>query len=372
MWATLLFYTFVVAAALQSLYFLLIFSKLAFRKKEKHKTKTSAQEAVSIIICAKNEAQNLKENLPGILNQNYTNFEIVLINDASTDNTLAVMEGFAAKHPHVKIVDVASNETFWGNKKYALTLGIKAATYNHLLFTDADCKPQTDYWLAEMANCFSSQKTIVLGYSPYAYIKKSFVNILIRFETMLTGLQYISYAAAGIPYMGVGRNLAYHRSEFFRANGFVEHIKLLSGDDDLFVNQVATKANTAICLSPQSFMVSKPKRTFPEWFRQKRRHVSTANRYKAGHKILLSLYFISNVLFWVLIPVLISLSIQLFWVLSIALSLILIKCIVYKGGFKKLGDTSLWWWSPVLEIFLITIQFAIFIANSISKPTHWK
>ncbi|XLS28014.1 glycosyltransferase [Flavobacteriaceae bacterium M23B6Z8] len=370
--ANLLFYTFIAVSVIQLCYFLFIFRKLSFYTRPVRKEDANKTPPVSVIICAKNEAHNLAANIPAILNQQYPTFELVLINDASSDDTLAVMEGFAASNRNVKIVDVENIEAFWGNKKYALTLGIKSASYDHLLFTDADCKPAGNAWIAKMMHCFTDQKTIVLGYSPYEKVKKSLVNVLIRFETLITGIQYISYANLGIPYMGVGRNLAYHRSEFFRVKGFVNHMKLLSGDDDLFVNQVATKRNATVCLQPESFMVSSPKRTFRDWFRQKRRHVSTASYYKFHHKFLLGLYYISNLMFWITLIVLMILFIKPLWVGAIAIILVLLKTIFYKKAFSKLGDTSVWWSSPFLEIFLITIQFAIFIVNRISKPRHWK
>lgn len=363
------------ATLIQLLFFVFIFRKLSFAKEVEDKVYGSDirfTEPVSIIICAKNEAANLRENLPYILKQNYKTFEVVLINDASSDETLEVMEEFASRHRNIKIVDVASNETFWGNKKYALTLGIKVATSDYLLFTDADCKPNSENWVAQMANCFTSQKSIVLGYSPYKQVKNSFLNILIRFETLLTGLQYLSYARAGIPYMGVGRNLAYHKKEFFNAKGFVNHIKLLSGDDDLFVNQVANKANSVVCIAPGSFITSNPKRSFSEWFRQKRRHVSTASYYKLIHRILLGFYFITKILFWISLFILLFQSYKLVVTISIAVFLLIVKLIFYRKAFSRLGDTSLWWSTPLLEIFLITFQFAIFIANRISKPKHWK
>lgn len=369
---SLLFYTFVSAAVIQLCYFLFIFRRLSFNTEVPITKTTGNQPPVSVIICAKNEAQNLTINIPHILNQKYHLFELVLINDASSDDTVAVMESFAAENSNIKIVDVENNETFWGNKKYALTLGIKAATYDHLLFTDADCKPSSSSWITKMALCFTDQKTIVLGYSPYEKVRKSLINVLVRFETLLTGLQYISYANSGIPYMGVGRNMAYHKNEFFQSKGFINHMKLLSGDDDLFVNQVATKRNATVCLQPESFMISIPKKTFRDWFRQKRRHVSTAANYKFQHKLLLGLYYLSNLLFWIILPFLLIFQMNPLWAGAIAIVLISIKTVFYKRAFEKLGDASVWWSSPFLEILLITIQFAIFILNSISKPRHWK
>lgn len=173
---------------------------------------------VSVLICAKNEAENLEKNLPYILEQEYQNFQIVLINDASIDNTLKVMESFAHRDSRIKIVDVRNNEAFWG-KKYALTLGIKSAKNDLLIFTDADCRPAGKHWLKQMVGSFSNTQTIVLGFGGYQTIKHSLLNQLIRFETVLTAIQYFSYAISGMPYMGVGRNMAYHRDEFLEFEG---------------------------------------------------------------------------------------------------------------------------------------------------------
>src|SRR5690554_6616559 len=255
----ILLYIFVAVVGIQVLYFIFFFGKFAFLK---HNKKTPINIPVSVIICAKNEAENLKVFLPSIINQDYPNFQIVLINDASYDETFEVMEEFAELHTNIKLVNVANNEAFWANKKYALTLGIKAAKHNHLLFTDADCKPVSPHWISEMAYHFSERKSIVLGYGSYAKVKNSFLNKLIRFETFLTAIQYFSFAKLGIPYMGVGRNLAYTKDEFFNTNGFMSHMYIRSGDDDLFINQVATSQNTEICFSEESFTESTPKKTF--------------------------------------------------------------------------------------------------------------
>jgi len=232
---------------------------------------------VSVIICAKNEAENLKDFIPSILEQNYTDFEVILVNDASIDDTLEVMESFEKLDPRVRLVDVKNIEAFWGKKKYALTLGIKKAKNSALLFTDADCRPESNMWISEMASNFRDNKTIVLGYGGYLKNKGSFLNKLIRYETLLTAIQYFSFAKWGIPYMGVGRNLAYTSQEFYAQNGFATHLHIKSGDDDLFVNQAGTEENTAITFNRASITRSIPKTSFSTWILQKRRHISTAN-----------------------------------------------------------------------------------------------
>ncbi|MBI9041183.1 glycosyltransferase [Lutibacter sp.] len=363
------FIAFIAIFCIQFLYYIFIFGSFAFSKKKL--VTTTFNQPVSVLICAKNEAKNLKENLPFFINQSYANFELVLINDCSRDKTLKIIEDFQKEYPNkIKIVDVKENEQFWGSKKYALTLGIKAASHEYLLFSDADCKPVSEHWISEMTQHFSD-KSIILGYGAYEKIKKSFLNKLIRFETLLTAIQYFSYAKIGKPYMGVGRNLAYTKSLFFSVNGFADHIKIKSGDDDLFVNQVATKSNTSNCFTFNSFTVSKPKTTFKSWILQKRRHVSTASNYKASHKFLLGLFFTSQILFWILSVVLVAFLFN--WVVVAAFIFVrfLIQNLVIGFSAKKLNENDLVVLTPLLEIFLIFVQLFIFIKNTISKPHHW-
>jgi len=364
---TLLLYIFVAITAIQIIYFL-IFGAFAFAKYTKNK---QYDIPVSVIVCAKNEAENLQLLLPQLLQQSYKNFEIVLINDASSDETLEIMEQFQKENSNIKIVNVQNNEAFWGNKKYALTLGIKAATNDFLVFTDADCKPATKYWLTEMTQHFSSTKKIVIGYGAYAKKKYSFLNLLIRFETVMAAIQGFSYAKIGIPYTAVGRNLAYHRDEFYRVNGFINHIKIRSGDDDLFIKDAASGKNTAICFSKDSFTISQAKTSFGAWFQQKRRHVSTSSHYKFIHKFLLGTFYLTQFLFWVVAIVLLCTSLWQYALIILAFRII-IQYLILGFASSKLKEQDILYLLPFLEIFLISIHFGIFITNMTSKPTHWK
>ena len=364
---SVLFYTFVVFTGIQLIYYFAFSSFLFENKKDK---KSDNVVPVSVIICAKNEAENLQNFLPSILSQEYADFEVILINDASSDETLEVMESFKEKHTNIKIISVENIEAFWGNKKYALTLGIKGANNEHLLFTDADCKPVSKHWISEMSKNFHAEKTIVLGYGKYKK-EKSFVNLLVRFETLLTAIQYFSYAKLGSPYMAVGRNLAYHRSEFFNVKGFINHMHIKSGDDDLFIQDAANKENTTFTTSKKSFTESIAPTNFTAWFQQKRRHISTANHYKTPHKFFLGLFFVSKVLFYLLA---ITLFFFYSWkiILPIFLTYYLVQYIVIGASAKKLKEPTIIYFLPFLEIGLLIFQFSIFITNLSSKPKHWK
>lgn len=364
-----IFCIFIAVVFVQFLYYVVFFGKFSFARPQ---VSTQKRIPVSVIVCAKNEEENVKRFVPLLARQNYPDFEIVLIDDASSDETLEVFEAFEKQYPNIKLVRVQNNEAFWGNKKFALTLGIKAAKNEYLLFTDADCYPTSDNWIKEMSSQFTQQKTIVLGYGAYDKIKNSFLNKLIRFETLLTATQYFGWARSGKPYMGVGRNLAYKREEFFRTNGFIEHMKIRSGDDDLFINEAANKKNTAICFTADSFTYSQPKTSFKDWFAQKRRHVSTARHYKSFDRFQLALFFGSQLLFFALPVILLLFRYQWIAVAGLIGFRYLFAWLSLGFAAGKLKEKDVMYWYPLLEVSLIFTQLNVFVTNTFSKPVHWK
>ena len=367
--AHILFVAFIAIIFIQFFYYVLIFRRFAFSKSEKN---TLKNVPISVIVCAKNEEENVKKYLPLLLNQNYPLFEVVLIDDSSFDHTLDIFEDFAKNHSNIKLVKIQNNEAFWGNKKYALTLGIKAAKNEYLVFIDADCYPNSTEWLANIASKFSKDKTIVLGYGGYEKVKGSFLNYIIRYETLLSAIQYFSWAKLGKPYMGVGRNMAYKREEFFKVNGFINHIKIRSGDDDLFINEAATSKNTTTIYTPESFTYSKPKYTFKEWFTQKRRHINTANYYKFFDKLQLSIFYTSQLLFLILALILIIIQYQIYWVLFLLGLRYLFSWIIIIFSSYKLKEKDIAFGYPVAEMVLILMQLFIYISTKIRKPVHWR
>ena len=365
----LLLCLFIAVVVVQFLFYIVIFGKFSFIKPQVSKQK---RIPISVIVCAKNEEENVKNFIPLLLSQNYPEFEIVLIDDASSDNTLELFEAFEKENSSIKLVKVENNEAFWGNKKFALTLGIKAAKNEYLLFTDADCYPTSTEWITQMSSQFTQQKTIVLGYGGYEKVKNSFLNKIIRFETLLTATQYFAWAKTGKPYMGVGRNLAYKREEFFKTNGFIDHMKIRSGDDDLFINQAANSKNTTFCFAPESFTYSKPKTSFKDWFAQKRRHTSTAKNYKSFDRSQLALFYASQLLFYILSIILLLFLYQWIVVLSLIVFRYIFAWISLGFSASKLKEKDVMYWFPIIEITLIFTQLNIFITNTFSKPVHWK
>jgi biofilm PGA synthesis N-glycosyltransferase PgaC len=328
-------------------------------------------QPLSVIICARNEATNLQEFLPLVLEQDYPEFEVIVVNDRSWDKTQEVLEAFAEQYVQLKIVNVRDGGKFIAGKKFAVTMGIKAAAHEWLVFTDADCKPASSLWLRSMQQPADGTTEILLGYSPY--LKRSgLLNSLIRFETFFTAVNYLAFAVKGMPYMGVGRNMAYRKALFFKNKGFAAHMHIPSGDDDLFVNAHATKHNTAIEINPDAFVWSEPKRTWMEYLRQKKRHFGAGKMYKPKHKFILSAQIIIQFLYYALTITALCFKPTQYVALGILLLSILLRCLVYPRLLKRLAYGDLRWWFPLLDILLFIFLVFNGILSIFVKKVQWK
>lgn len=256
----------------------------------------------------------------------------------------------AEKYDEVHPIYIPSDTLYKGNKKNSLTIAIEQAKYEHLLFTDADCVPSSEYWLSEMSKGFTKEKSLILGYGKYA-VQSTFLNKIIRYETLLTAWQYFNYALWGIPYMGVGRNMAYTKTFFQKANGFTKHNYLKSGDDDLLVSEAGNAENTAIVCHENAFTISKPKETWKDWFRQKRRHITTSVAYKTLHKTLLGLFYINQIGFYLLLFILIFKGLLTKFVIFI----VVLRFLAYYSTLipvaKKLKEQDLLLFAPFWNYF---------------------
>ena len=364
----LLFTLFVFSIIIQIVYFFWLFN---IDLKSDSENLVVQNLPISIVIAAKNEANNLSQLLDAIIDQNHRKYEVILVNDASTDDSLNIMLAYHKQHKNFKVINLAPSKTYTGNKKNALTHGIAAAQYEQLLFIDADCLPVSNNWAAQMASHFSDKVAVVLGYGAYSKIRGSLINKIIRYETLLTAIQYFSYAKQGMPYMGVGRNLAYKKTVYKMNKGFKAHRHIKSGDDDLLIRDIALSDNTAICLLKESFTVSKPETNLLKWIKQKRRHISTAHAYKPKHKILLGLFYLSQFLFWLLAILLLVISFK--WQLIIILIAIrqLSQFIIYRRFAKTLDEKDLIYLFVLLDFLVVIFQMTIFMSNLISKPRSW-
>ncbi|HEX2535708.1 MAG TPA: glycosyltransferase [Chitinophagaceae bacterium] len=357
----LLFSLFIAVTLIQLCYYGFFFRRLAVYRTP---DRSLQQQPVSVIVCARDEDENLARHLPGLLVQDYpATHEVLVIDDNSLDDSKYILEELKRTFPHLQVIRLTQEAKLIQGKKYPLSIGIKEARHEVVLLTDADCVPATEHWLQKMQAAFTPGVELVLGYGAY-YRRPGLLNKLIRWETAHTALQYLSYALAGQPYMGVGRNMAYTKDLFFRNKGFASINHIPSGDDDLFVNKAATAGNTAIVIDPEAFTLSRPKQTWKEWMRQKTRHYTTGKYYKTRHKFLLGLYTGSLVLFY---PLFLGALLFFDWrwaLIPLGLRL-LVQALVLRPALKRLGEGDLFRWFPLFDLWMIPYYFLF-------APTLWK
>ena len=359
------------------LYYYLRFYTAVFRnkrriKKGKIKLLDTLPE-VSVIICARNEEENLKKHLPSVLKQNYPNYEVIVINDRSFDNTETVLEQLKKEYPHLKTSFVPHDAKYIDSKKIAVILGVKAAKNDILVFTDADCEIVSDKWLENMVRSFSQGTQIVLGYGAYNK-NKSFANFAQVFDTLFIGIQYLNYAIAGYPYMGVGRNMAYRKSFFESSKGFSKHLDIQSGDDDLFVNDFARRKNTAVCVSAESITTSEEKKTFSAFLAQKERHLSTSSRYKFSSKFILGTELGSRFLFYLGILLTCVLQMPYWYYIAPGAFLLryIVQYIIINLNAKEFGERKYFYGIGFLDILLPLINLYLYIVAYFRPKAHYK
>lgn len=359
----------------QILYYLILFARLAFYRKPEMSPE-EPRIPVTVIVCAFNEEANLLKNLPLLLGQDYHRngkplFEVLVVNHNSEDDTFYILNRLKEEYPHLSVLHLTQDAKLIPGKKFPLSMGIKQARHEHLLLTDADCRPAGKQWLKWMASGFANGKQVVLGYSPYVQYPGS-LNRHIRFETAHAAIQYLSYAIAGMPYMGVGRNLAYVRELFNRNKGFSSHNHITSGDDDLFINQVATAHNTSVMVHEEAFTFSEPKRTREEWLFQKSRHLSTGKYYRPKHKFLLGFYAFSHFASWLLLP-LACLS-PAFWIPVAAVFLLRlgVQAFIFSRCFRVLGARGLNRWIPFYDVWYLFYNLRNIPAIFFKTQKNWK
>ena len=346
-------------------------SLFLFAFAKENKTTVGNPQPVSVIVCAHDEEQNVRELVPLLLGQKHPEFEVIVVEDRCNDGTFDYLLAATKLDTRLKMVRVAHKPDHINGKKFALTLGIRAARYDWILLTDADCRPAGNSWIARMSERMDEKAKMVLGFSPYIQ-SKGLLNSFIRFESFLTGIQFMSLAILGRPYMGVGRNLAYRKSLFLEKKGFNTHLGVVGGDDDLFVNQHAEGATTRTCIGAETLMKSLPKTTWKEYYIQKLRHLSVGRHYKFSDRIILGVFTITWLLTWLIVlPASFFTPFMEFILLGFLLRWILLL-MVFREASRKLGEPFGVWKVPFLDFIYAFYYLVTGPKALVSKKVRWK
>jgi glycosyltransferase involved in cell wall biosynthesis len=365
----LLLIALIACTLLQLVYIWACYARLAFAAPPAAPPDPQQARPVSIVVAARNELDNLQRLIPALLQQSLPDFEVIVVDDRSDDGSYDYLLELTQSEPRVRLVRVNDTPEHVNGKKYALTLGIKAARHEAVLLTDADCLPASPDWALHLQAAYAPGKAIVLGFSQY-HRYPGLLNLFIRYETFYVGVQYLSMALCGRPFMGVGRNLSYQKSLFLGNKGFFKHKHVTGGDDDLFINEVATGKNTAVAWLPDAQTVSEPKRTWHTWYRQKMRHLGVGQYYRTSNKLLLGLLSATHAGSYAV--ALLALFVLPWWMPAAAYTLRMgsLLAVLAQAG-KRLGHAQPWAWAPLLDAIYIFYYIFVGISALGSKRTTW-
>ncbi len=358
---------FCAVVGIQVVYYCAVVVRLFFHKSSELR---DIEYPVSVVVAARNEEDNLQKLLPALLEQRGVEFEVIVADDCSLDDTYLVLRDFADKDSRIRYTQIHESANFSGGKKFALTMAIKAARYEHIVCIDADCIPSSKTWLQRMAQELH-RRPIVIGYAPLNKTS-GLLNKLIRFDVFQIGMQYLGLAKTGIPYMGVGRNMAYRSQIFFDQKGFSSHYDIKSGDDDLLVNAAATSKNTAVVFHPYAFVYSDAKYTWSQWIMQKSRHLTTAPRYRFSHLLTLGILSFSQYAVFGLFVVLLLANMRVQETLILMGFRYVVQQAVQIGNLTKTKELDLIPISLFLEPFYLMFYPALVVRNTIIRTNAWK
>ncbi len=332
--------------------------------------KPDTTHPVTVVVCAHDEEKNLGELLPLLFDQDHPSFEVIIVDDRSNDGTHDLLLEASATYKKLRYITVEHLPDHMHGKKYGLTLGIKAARYERILLTDADCRPVSRSWIRDMTAGFDAAHTFVLGHSMY-FSEPGYLNRFIRYETWWTAIHFFSAALGGRPYMGTGRNLAYTREEFLKNKGFKGYGHLVGGDDDLFVNRHARGGNTRVVLSEESYTMSVPKRTWRSFLIQKVRHLSVGKYYRPATRFTLGVLSLSHIFGLLLVPVLLMVPGGLFWALGgYLMRTMLLHITLHKTGRKLKADIPLGW-VTLLDWTYVVYYLLTGLSATFTKRIRW-
>jgi len=357
---TLLEFTWYLSLLLITGYYLVIFRV----RQKKETTHWETPPGVSIVVCVKNDVHLIRDLLQSLTRQDYRLYEIIIVDDYSAPIEQKELEGMVDR---LKDVSLFRSDRAPG-KKHALTLGIEKARYSIILCTDADCIPAGPHWIKGMVSMTSGNE-MVLGYAPYSQ-KPGRLNPLIRFETVMTGMQYLSWAMLGSPYMGVGRNILFSKEAFTESDPYRNSSDVPYGDDDLFVQAVRNHVSFKVSLHPETFVFSEPATSLGEWLSQKHRHLSAGRYYSLVSWLKPGIFGMGIIFHWLLLFPMLLFHVSPVMVISFFVG-VLIRWFRYAAWTKKLGEGDTKWLYASHEMVYAVYLVLMGLTTIVSKKKTW-
>jgi glycosyltransferase involved in cell wall biosynthesis len=367
--------TFVLAVAtggfllLQLIYYVFVYGKVSrYRLPEENYN----FPPVSVVLVTKDEQENLKERLPVILEQQYPDFEVVIVNNASSDETEFVLKVFQKIYPQLKVVNLYSEapNKFLG-KKYPLSIGIKSAKNDCVLLTNVNCVPNSLFWIMNMVRGLSQTRNTIIGFNFYER-EKTLFNSLVQYDTIINAINYGGMALLGNPYKATGDNIIISREEFFNSGSFLSLYNVACGDMELYVNRITKGKKTSVILNEEAYIKTETPQSFSLWCRYKKRNIKTAYYYKFLDKLLVAIPSWTTLFFYATFVTLFLLNFPWQWILTGCILKFAIQIIFFQNASKVLMKNNLCIFAPLFEIFFLVFNTIMGISVLFSRKDRWE
>ncbi|MBP7838987.1 MAG: glycosyltransferase [Bacteroidales bacterium] len=363
---SLFFYTFVLLLFIQLIFFLVCFNRLNSRKLQKE---IDVKQSVSVVLVTSNQYNDLRKLLPEILNQSYSNYEVVVVDDSSEDGSDVLLERFSEQYSHLKVVNMHQHLNWFKGNEFPISIGIKSAVNDWILLTETTCIPRSSHWISEMMKKANFPTQIVLARSSFATSSK--INIWYRFARFYNSLINLSFAISKISFKGSTQNLLFSRKLFFDQKGFVSHYTIKGGVGELFVSEAATLSNVSVQISPKSVVDYVKSTSFRKWIIKEHTNLDIERRINLKQRIPFLLYFNSLFIFYLVFGILMINNLHWQVILSLFSIRLVSQFFIFHRAQKRLSEQRLLLLMPVFEIALLVIHFLIRFRLIFIKKGVW-
>lgn len=349
-----------------------------FNKKKRTPTTSNNKQGVSVIIVTNNSADALKTGLLQILEQDYPLFEVVVVNENSTDDTEFVLYVLKKNYSNLTVINLGRNDNNFESYKFSLSIGIRSAKYSYCLLTNVSCTPQGYNWLDKMMEPVNNnnQCKIVTGMVSREKSKYGLLNAIVRYDESLSCVNLISYTNLGNAYTSCGMNMIYEKDFFISHGGFIAQYTKMCSQEDYFVHRFSNKKNTATVVDNEAKLLLPPINSFGTFCRTKFATSLSHKALKGSSKVLLATLPLSSFLFYVLLGILFFFSFPWQYILIFIVAKWISQIVFSTKQRRKTSAKKIVWVAPFMEIFFFLFNFIIRVRvlfyRKKEKKIRWK
>ena len=354
---------------LRLLHLFLFTGRVLFRKKVDNNE--AEKKPLSLILTIRNEEENLKNNLPKILSLENIDFEMVVVDDFSQDNSYLILG--LLKDRYKRLTISALNQETKFSTKLALNIAIKATNNKWILTVPVSLAEVAAEWLDYISQATNNEKNVVIGYSTVAR-SKGFYNRLTRIENYFSYLKSTGYILNGIPFVYSVENVAFQKEKYFEIGGFGQKVTEHYANLELVINSFIRKKTTAVLFNKESSIRKTEVVKRADYFDLLKKSIRIESHLSSSKRVILFLIEFGKLLFLPIAAFVIVLLPELWIILAGLMGFIFTPYLfIIKITQNRLNERKIF--IPSLVYDLLMPYYKLFFRwhfNRRSRKNRWK